>query len=196
VGRAVWSGAFYFSLIGAGFMLLEIAMTQRLSVFLGHPVYGLGVVLCLIILSTGLGSLVSQRLPLTRAPWVYLFPVATAATIIAERLALTAMMTRLSAAPMATKIAWCVAAIFPVGILLGFCFPTGMRLVREIDPAETPWYWALNGILGVLASAVAVLVSIFLGISVNFYLAAGCYLLATLSVVAIVRRGSPAAEPV
>jgi hypothetical protein len=35
---------------------------------------------------------------------------------------------------------------------------------------------------------VAVFISIFIGISTNFYLAAGCYLLAALCVVAIVRR--------
>jgi spermidine synthase len=188
VGKIVWSGALYFSLIGAGFMLLEIAMMQRLSVFLGHPMYGLGIVLCLLILSSGVGSFLSERLPLTRTPWVYGYLLLLAATIIAARFVLTAMMTHLVAAPMPAKIACSVLAIFPVGILLGFCFPTGMRLVRRVDPAETPWYWALNGIFGVLSSAVAVFISIFIGISTNFYLAAGCYLLAALCVVSIVRR--------
>jgi hypothetical protein len=191
-GSAIWSGAIYFSLIGAGFMLLEVAMMQRLSVFLGHPVYGLGVVLCIIILSTGVGSFLSQSLPLTRAPWVYLYPVAVGLLIVGERFALSALMTNLVTATMAVKIACCVAAIFPVGILLGFCFPIGMRLVRQVDPAETPWYWALNGIFGVLSSAVAVFVSIYQGISTNFYLAAGCYWLATLCVASIVRRRAPA----
>ncbi len=187
-GRVVWSGAIYFSLIGAGFMLLEIAMLQRLSVFLGHPVYGLGVVLFAIILSTGVGSFLSERLPLTRAPWVYGYLVLLGLMIVGERFVLTALMTNLVAAPMATKIACSVAAIFPVGILLGFCFPTGMRLVRRIDAAETPWYWALNGIFGVLSSALAVFISIFVGISTNFYLAAGCYMLAAVCVVSMVRR--------
>ena len=102
-GRVVWSGAIYFSLIGAGFMLLEIAMMQRLSVFLGHPVYGLGVVLCVIILSTGVGSFLSERLPLTRAPWVYGFPVLLSVMIIGVRFVLAAFMTNLVAAPMAVE---------------------------------------------------------------------------------------------
>ena len=46
----------YFSAIGMGFMLIEISQMQRLMVFLGDPVYGLGVVLFTILLFSGLGS--------------------------------------------------------------------------------------------------------------------------------------------
>ena len=46
----------YFSAIGMGFMLIEISQMQRLMVFLGHPVYGLSVVLFTILLFGGLGS--------------------------------------------------------------------------------------------------------------------------------------------
>ena len=45
----------YFSAIGMGFMLIEISQMQRLMVFLGHPVYGLSVVLFTILFS-GIGS--------------------------------------------------------------------------------------------------------------------------------------------
>ena len=60
-------------------------------------------------------------------------------------------------------------------LLLGLFVPVGMRLAAETASAETPWYWALNGIFGVLCSALAVLISIYVGISTNFYLAAACY---------------------
>jgi SAM-dependent methyltransferase len=46
----------YFSAIGMGFMLIEISQMQRLMVFLGHPVYGLSVVLFTILLFSGIGS--------------------------------------------------------------------------------------------------------------------------------------------
>ena len=36
-------GTVYFALIGVGFMMVEIALLQRMSVFLGHPVYALSV---------------------------------------------------------------------------------------------------------------------------------------------------------
>src|SRR5260370_27103273 len=46
----------YFCAIGMGFMLIEISQMQRLMVFLGHPVYGLGVVLFTVLLFSGVGS--------------------------------------------------------------------------------------------------------------------------------------------
>jgi hypothetical protein len=62
--RLAYGGTVYFLLIGVGFMTIEIALLQRMSVFLGHPVYSLSIVLFSIILSTGLGSTISDRLPL------------------------------------------------------------------------------------------------------------------------------------
>jgi hypothetical protein len=183
----LWAGALYFSLIGCGFMLLEIAMIQRLSVFLGHPVYALGVLLFAFILSTGIGSFVSERLPLTRVPWALLYPAVACAAILVTRFVLAYLTRQMVPAPMPTKIIVSIAAIFPVGVVLGFFFPAGMRLTRSIHPQETPWYWALNGVFGVLSSAFAVFISIFLGISVNFYLAAICYVLVLLCVLSLLR---------
>jgi hypothetical protein len=76
-----------------------------------------------------------------------------------------------------TKIVATVALLFPLGMLLGVFFPTGMRLAAAAQHGETPWYWALNGSFGVLASALAVFVAIYWAISTNLRIAAVCYLL-------------------
>src|ERR1700742_3620143 len=60
----VAAGSLYFSLIGMGFMLSEIALLQYFSVYLGHPIYSLGVCLFSLILASGIGSLTSDRLKL------------------------------------------------------------------------------------------------------------------------------------
>ena len=69
-----------------------------------------------------------------------------------------------------------IAVVAPAGFLMGFGFPTGMRLVRAIDGRPTPWFWGINGGAGVLASALAVAVSISFGIHVTLTLGALCYL--------------------
>ena len=51
----------YFGALGAGFMLLEVALLQRFVLLLGHPVYSLTVTLFSLLLGTGLGSLISRR---------------------------------------------------------------------------------------------------------------------------------------
>lgn len=173
--ETLWSGAIYFTLIGAGFMLTEIALIQRLTVLLSHPIYALGILLFTLIASTGIGSLVSDRLPLTRTPWAYLYPIVTAGCLIGLKFLLEALLATMIAAPVLLKIGVSVSVIFPVGLLMGLFFPTGMRLAKSIALDETPWYWALNGIFGVLCSALAVFISIYIGISANFYIAATCY---------------------
>jgi len=173
--KVLWSGALYFSLIGAGFMLVEIALIQRLSVFLGHPVYSLGILLFTIILSTGIGSFLSEHLPLARFPWIFVYPITTALAIIMIQFVLPALISNMITSAMLNKIAASIAVIFPLGVLMGFFFPTGMRIVQSARSAETPWYWALNGIFGVFCSALAVFFSIYFGISTNFYIAAICY---------------------
>lgn len=59
---------------------------------------------------------------------------------------------------------------------MGFGFPTGLNLARRADGGLGPWLWGINGAAGVLASGIAVLLSIQLGIDVVFYIAAACYL--------------------
>jgi len=70
-----------------------------------------------------------------------------------------------------------LAAIVPSGILMGFGFPTGMRLINAIDSRPTPWFWAVNGACGVLAAGMAVATSVAFSINVNLWVAAGCYML-------------------
>lgn len=172
-----YSSAAYFGLIGLGFMLVEIGLLQRTTTFLGHPVYALGILLFTLILSTGIGSLLSEKLPLLRRPGVYIFPLAIVAVVLAARFAMPVVFASMESAALGKRMAACVALLSPVGILLGLCYPTGMRLVEQGESSETPWYWALNGICGVFASAVAVLISIYFGISTTLYAGAICYLL-------------------
>jgi hypothetical protein len=74
-----------------------------------------------------------------------------------------------------TKIVVSIFHHLSFGIAAGLFFPTGMRLVNAKSDSATPWYWALNGIFGVLCSALAVFISIYLGISRNFEIAAVLY---------------------
>ncbi len=175
-GRARWPGMLYFSLIGCGFMLTEIALIQRLTVFLSHPIYALGILLFTLIASAGAGSFLSDKLPVARAPWMFAPPVVVAIALLALPSLLGGLLEALVTAPLSVKIPVSVAVIFPVGLLLGLFFPAGMRLARASGSGDTPWYWALNGIFGVVCSALAVLISIYAGISTNFRLAALCYL--------------------
>jgi len=173
--RLATSGTAYFLLIGVGFMCGEMGLLQRLSVFLGHPIYSLSIVLFSLILTTGVGSLLSDRLPLNTRGRFVLWGLAAACYLAALPIYLPAVLHAGESAPLAVRAAISVAVIAPAGVLMGFGFPTGMRFINAVDPRPTPWFWGINGAAGVLASSFAVAVSIAFGIYVTFYASALCY---------------------
>lgn len=176
----VWPGALYFSLIGAGFMFMEIGLLQRFTIYLSHPVYTLGILLFSIILSTGIGSFLSESVPVEGRRGFMILPLILSAAILAAQAIFPDLISRTIVWPIAQRIPVVIASIFPLGLLMGFFFPIGMRLAQRGSEAHTPWYWGLNGVFGVLSSALAVFCSIYVGIRASFYVAAACYLLLLL----------------
>ncbi len=170
------TGTLYFSAIGMGFMLAEIALLQRFSVYLGHPIYSLSVCLFSLILASGIGSLVSDRIKLNSpgkfAAWGSLLVL----YLLLLNYFLPTIFDRTTADELLVRIGVSIAVITPLGFLLGFAFPTGMRLVEAIDPLPTPWFWGINGATGVLASVLGVMISMSFGINVTMLISAICYL--------------------
>ncbi len=171
------AGTAYFALIGIGFMMVEIALLQRISVFLGHPVYALSIVLFSLILSTGVGSFASERVPLDSSPRLIGWSALTSAYLLVLSSWLPQVLLQLESANLLFRVVLTVLVLAPAGFLMGFGFPTGMRLVSKIDERPTPWFWGINGAAGVLAAGVAVLTSIEFSIDTTLRVGAICYLL-------------------
>ena len=171
------AGSLYFSLIGVGFMFTEISLLQSFSVYLGHPIYALGICLFSLILSSGLGSLASDRIRLdTRGKLAGWGMIVALYLFVLER-TLPAVFQATTDQDRLVRISIAVITIIPLGLLLGFAFPTGMRLVEAVDRRPTPWFWGINGATGVLASVLAVMCSMTLGIGMTMVVSGLCYLL-------------------
>lgn len=172
-----WSAVGWFAAIGSGFMLLQIGFMQRFSVFLGHPIYSLSIILCTMILFTGVGSLISDRIPVegNRTTSIAV-SVAAAVTIGIVALVLQPVTEATIHQGLAVRALVTVSVVAPISVLLGMFFPTGMRLLRGTNEAILPWMWGVNGALGVLAGCVAVAVSMWAGINANLWLASALYL--------------------
>lgn len=162
----------YFFAIGAGYMLVEMSQIQRLTLYLGHPVYGLSVVLFALLLSTGLGSFMSQK-------W-FVGKEKTGLAIILSMLAVYAVVspfvfgaTNLDSTPV--RIAVAIASLMPVGAVLGFAFPIGMKAVLSHNESLAPWLWGINGAASVFCSVLAVIIAMFGSISASFITGMVCY---------------------
>jgi predicted membrane-bound spermidine synthase len=190
-------GSAYFSLIGIGFMLAEIGLLQYFSVYLGHPIYSLSVCLFSLILATGLGSLASERLSIASPRAMLIWGLLVGCYLFGLQAYLTSAFAATTGRELSVRIAVSLGIVMPLGFLLGFAFPTGMKLVEAVDPQPTPWFWGINGATGVLASVLAVMLSMAFGIRVTLSVAAVCYLClipAGLSLIAMDRRKEATAQ--
>jgi hypothetical protein len=172
----VKGGTAYFALLGLGFMFVEIGLLQRLSVFLGHPVYSLSIVLFSLILTTGVGSIASERWTLETPGSFRVWALATAVYVAALPAWMPAALGSFQTAGIPVRAALAAGLIAPAGMLMGFGFPTGMRMTRRHDERPAPWFWGINGAAGVLASVLAVVLSITYGTHVTLIGGALCYL--------------------
>jgi hypothetical protein len=178
-GWARWLA--YFGALGAGFMLLEVAMLQRFVLLLGHPVYSLTVTLFSLLLGTGLGSFLSRVVDDHRIRRVTMSALlAIVLVALVTRFAITWLVDTAIPWPLATRIAVAVAILVPVGILLGMALPGGMRLLATRRPDIAPWGWGLNGAFSVVGATLAVFIAMNWGFSTTFLAAAAVYAVAAV----------------
>jgi len=189
--RLITIGTVYFAMIGAGFMFAEISLLQFFGVFLGHPIYAMGVCLFSLILSSGLGSLTSGVFPLDSGRRITLWGAIVGAYLLLAQWNLTHLFEATTAQPLPVRILISLAVVMPVGFLMGFAFPTGMALVEKVDAEPTPWFWGINGATGVLASVLAVMVSMTFGINVTMLMAGLCYLALIPTARALLAQSTP-----
>jgi len=171
----------YFSALGAGFMLLEVAVLQRFVLLLGHPVYSLTVTLFSLLLGTGLGSLISRRVPIERVGRVTLSALLAAALVAAlAALTLAHVIDFAMPWPLAGRIAVAAAVLIPVGVLLGIGLPGGMRLLDRARPEIVAWGWGMNGAFSVVGATAAIFIAMNWGFSLTLLVGALTYVLAAV----------------
>ena len=181
----------FFIAIGLGFMLVETSQMQRLIIALGHPTYGLSVVLFAVLLSSGLGSYVTsgitpENVARTGPPRLVLAVIVLAAFGLATPWAAHAIE------PLATgwRVLASVALLFPIGLVMGMAFPIGMTLATTRWSALTPWFWGLNGAASVLASVLSVCIALTWSISTAFWIGWVSYVVALVAFAAAARHST------
>ncbi|MGA2055936.1 MAG: hypothetical protein ABSG88_11545 [Bradyrhizobium sp.] len=176
----------YFCAIGMGFMLIEISQMQRLMVFLGHPVYGLAVVLFTILLFSGIGSTtVGSDEP---RPGAVIARVIALLTTLAVAGLLTPWLTA-SARSAATdmRILLSVLLLAPPAFCMGMMFPMGLSVWRRHQEL-LPFFWSANGITSMFASVLGMALSIAFGIANTYAIGVAFY--GVCAVMIVVSRGA------
>ncbi len=169
----------YFSLIGMAFMFLEITFIQKFILFLGHPLYSVSIIIFSLLFSSGLGSFFSKRIlgqNLKRNLQRSL--LLCAVLIVLYLFLLPFLYESLIGFNLTLKIILTFLVIFPLGFLMGFPFPTGVRLLDQGEKRLILWAWATNAFSSVINSILALIIAFWGGYNFVLALAAGGYLLA------------------
>ncbi|MBY0359390.1 MAG: hypothetical protein K2W82_15415 [Candidatus Obscuribacterales bacterium] len=166
----------YFLCIGVGFMFVEISQIQRCIVFLGHPVYGITVVLFTLLVASGIGSYFSERIS-TPLKTVAALPI----SLILYGLASPYLFELFRGAETSTRLAVAMALLAVIGFFMGCAFPAGIKACAQNNAKLIPLYWGINGAGSVCGSVLALLVSIVFGISTLFWLGVVVYIMAFIS---------------
>lgn len=162
----------YFIAVGFGYILVEISLIQRFVLFLGHPTYALTVVVFLLLLSSGAGSIAARRW--VDGGWTLLVLLGLIVIVLTIDLALLpSLLAATIGYPFMLKLLLSGGVLVPLGFLMGMPFPTGLRLVNTVE-----WAWALNASASVLGSVMAMVIAIHFGLTVTLGCAAVAYLLA------------------
>ncbi len=167
----------YFAALGLGFILLEIALLQKLTIFLGGPAYSMSITLFTILLTSGIGSFVSRNW--SSRPFRLLSVVIPllVVTVIIELALLGYAIPRLMYLSHLLRGTAVVIMIAPLGLLMGMPFPTGLRYVDNHRHELNPWAWGINACATVMGSVLCTLISSLAGFTIVLLLSAAIYLI-------------------
>jgi hypothetical protein len=168
--------AVYFAGLGLGFLLVEVALVQRSIVFLDHPAQAFAVVLFGLLSSSGIGSVLSARLP-----WRPVLAALAVAIAVYPWLLSGAFSAFLGQA-LPVRVLVTLALLAPLGLLMGVPFPRGLRALGETRPSWIPLAWGVNGFASVASSVLAAIIALSWGFTAVFAGAALAYLVALAAV--------------
>jgi hypothetical protein len=164
----------YFGSLGLAFLLIEVATIQQYVLILGQPTLAIATALATLLLFSGVGSAISERLPWSRM----LIALAALALIwpwLSDLIAAAALEL-----PLAARLVLSVVSLAPLGLLMGVPFARGLTAIRHA-PDLIPWAWAINGGASVAAGVLAGLLALSFGFAWALWIGAALYALAWLS---------------
>lgn len=187
-GRAQRGYPLLFAMLGFGFIALEIYAIQQTRLFLGHPTIAITLVLVTFLVGGGVGSGLSQ---LAASELIERRPQLATAAVVILSIMWSWLWSPLSAYFLAEGLAArgliAVLSLLPLALLMGLPFPQALKFVGIEGGNQVAVAWSINGLMTVVGSIAAVVLSVTVGFSAVLWLGAGAYAVATI-VLAYVHR--------
>jgi Spermine/spermidine synthase domain len=181
--------------IGVGFMILEITFIQKFLLLLGTPIMALTVILFSILLSSGIGSYISGKIFSTRPHRAVLTSIPVlAGIIIIYFLYLQEVIESTISMELPYRIALTFGLLFPAGFLMGFQFPSLIKMAslisiqnknkvifqygnyRDSKNNNTTLLWGINIVASVIGTVLAAISAMIIGFNGNLLIGLCMYL--------------------
>jgi predicted MFS family arabinose efflux permease len=189
--KGIMTFLWYFLCLGAGYILIQVALIQKFVLLLGHPTYALTVIIFAMLVASGAGSYFSGRV-VARDDARLARVLAAIAVLVAVLAFGAAHLVEVAAAwPLPLKVLVTTLSIAPAAFLMGMPFPSGLRRLEERHAPSVRWAWSLNAAASVLGSASAIFLAIHLGLRATLLIGGALYLCALAVIVATQAKPAP-----
>jgi len=185
----------YFSCLGLGFIMIEMALLQKYQLYIGQPIYTYAIILSSILVASGLGSYYSGKLAMRYKNLLSRIIPAIIGMLILYYLVIPPLFDSTLYLHLSIRLMIAAISIFPVGFMLGMPFPTGMKYLQNFTHL-IPWAWGINSFFTVIGTTIALILGMALGFSWVLLIAGVCYLVALFAMTIYMRtitdrEGSP-----
>ncbi|MBK7031423.1 MAG: hypothetical protein IPH45_20510 [Bacteroidales bacterium] len=158
----------YFFLIGMGYMILEVILIQQYTLFIGSTVYSMALVLTVLLVSSGLGSLHSNKFSSN-----IVFAV-IAIWLLADIILFRQLFYLFDDWTLLMRLFLSMLLIAPLGYFMGMPFPkAASKLSGQVD-----WAFAVTGSASVIGSVAIMLIASSFGYSFALIIGMCLYLMA------------------
>jgi hypothetical protein len=181
---------FFFICLGGGFILLELALFQKLVLYLGSPTISLSILLCSLLVGMGLGSLSGNKIKIKDSyrRLLYFSILVLVSGIIAITL-YPVILESLQGKDRFIRGFVTFLLILPLGFQLGIPFPTSIHILEEHKLDKyIPWMYGVNGAMTILGSVMTVVVSMLYGFTVAFITGLSFYALIVMVLFSSARK--------
>jgi hypothetical protein len=190
--KGVITFLWYFLCLGAGYILIQVALIQKFVLLLGHPTYALVVIIFSMLVASGIGSFFSRRVIADDDGRLARLLCAIAILVTALAFGARPLTEAAATSPLWAKMLITVLAIAPAAFLMGMPFPSGLRRLEHRHPPSVRWAWSLNAAASVLGSAGAIFLAIYIGLRATLLVGGALYLGALLVILVTRTNRRPA----
>ncbi len=180
VGSGKLAALSYFLLLGLAYMFLEMGFIQKLTLLIGHPVFGVAVTLVGFLVFSGCGSLFSARLFQSPVRRIQVAVLAIIIIGVAEIMLLKFSFNWLVGFSRPGRILLGLAIAAPPAFFMGIPFPTALKRLHATGKPLVPWAWGVNGFASVIGAVLGTFLAISVGFTTLTLVALACYFLAAI----------------